>query len=77
MLAPLLSLRVEHFGIYCPVGDLRKVAVQLATGKLMVSCLSGFLPKPSVTQKNFCGYAPITALKNITEAAVSCSLCCI
>ena len=44
--------------------------------RLMVFCLLGVLPSPGNTE-NFCGYAPIAALKNMTEAAVSYSLCCI
>ena len=34
-------------------------------------------PKPLGNTESFCGYAPIAALKNMTEAAVSYSLCCI
>ena len=50
--------------------------ISLRNGVLMVFCLLGVLPNPGNTE-NFCGYAPIAALKNMTEAAVSYSLCCI
>ena len=51
-------------------------AINFLSGRLMVFCLLGVLPNPGNTE-NFCGYAPIAALKNMTEAAVSYSLCCI
>jgi len=48
-------------------------SISEADGFLLV----GSSPKPFGNTENFCGYAPIAALKNMTEAAVSYSLCCI
>ena len=72
-------LRVQHKketgNVFVPTNT--KKSPELLSGSGVFFWLVGALPQSPVTQNIFCGYAPIAALKNMTEAAVSYSLCCI